>query len=34
MMAMAGILSFKEPASPLRLLGVVISIAGLLLLRR
>jgi len=34
MMAIAGILFFKEPASPLRLLGVVMSIAGLLLLRR
>jgi len=34
MMAVAGILFFKEPASPLRLLGVVMSIAGLLLLRR
>lgn len=34
MMAVAGILFFKEPASPLRLLGVVLSIVGLLLLRR
>jgi transporter family protein len=34
MMAIAGILFFKEPASPLRLLGVVLSIGGLLLLRR
>jgi transporter family protein len=34
MMAIAGILFFKEPASPLRLLGVVLSIVGLLLLRR
>ena len=34
MMAVAGIFFFKEPASPLRLLGVVMSIAGLLLLRR
>src|SRR6266436_10267394 len=34
MMAIAGILFFKEPASPLRLLGVVMSIVGLLLLRR
>lgn len=33
MMAVAGIFFFKEPASPLRLLGVVLSIAGLLLLR-
>ncbi|MEY2395913.1 MAG: bacterial/archaeal transporter family protein [Acidobacteriaceae bacterium] len=33
MMAVAGILFFKEPASPLRLLGVVLSISGLLLLR-
>jgi len=34
MMAVAGIFFFKEPASPLRLLGVVMSIGGLLLLRR
>jgi transporter family protein len=34
MMAIAGVLFFKEPASPVRLLGVVMSIAGLLLLRR
>src|SRR5256714_11528513 len=34
MMALTGILFFKEPASPLRLLGVAMSIAGLLLLRR
>jgi transporter family protein len=34
MMAVAGIFFFKEPASPLRLLGVLMSIAGLLLLRR
>jgi transporter family protein len=34
MMAIAGILFFKEPASPLRSLGIVMSIAGLLLLRR
>src|SRR5437773_1187369 len=34
MMALAGILFFKEPASPLRLLGVAMSIASLLLLRR
>jgi len=34
MMALAGILFFKEPASALRLLGVALSIAGLLLLRR
>jgi transporter family protein len=34
MMAVAGVLFFKEPASPLRLLGVVLSIVGLLLLRR
>lgn len=34
MMAIAGILFFKEPASPLRLLGVALSILGLLLLRR
>ena len=33
MMALAGIFFFKEQASPLRLLGVVLSIAGLLLLR-
>ena len=30
MMAIAGILFFKEPASPLRLLGVMMSITGLL----
>src|SRR5436190_9847360 len=34
MMALAGIFFFKEPASPLRLLGVALSIIGLLLLRR
>ena len=34
LMALAGIFFFKEPASPLRLLGVVLSIVGLLLLRR
>jgi multidrug transporter EmrE-like cation transporter len=34
MMAIAGILLVKEPASPRRLLGVVMSIAGLLSLRR
>jgi len=34
MMAVAGICFFKEPASPLRLFGVVLSIVGLLLLRR
>jgi transporter family protein len=34
LMAVAGILFFKEPASPLRLLGVALSIMGLLLLRR
>ena len=34
MMALAGIFFFKETASPLRLLGVVLSIVGLLLLRR
>src|SRR5947207_5212479 len=33
MMALAGILFFKESLSPLRLLGVAMSIAGLLLLR-
>src|SRR5947207_15766970 len=34
MMALAGILFFKEPASLLRLIGIALSIAGLLLLRR
>ncbi|HZE56609.1 MAG TPA: EamA family transporter [Chthoniobacterales bacterium] len=34
LMAVAGILFFKESASPLRLLGVALSIIGLLLLRR
>lgn len=34
MMALAGMIFFKESASPLRLLGVALSIAGLLLLRR
>jgi len=34
MMALAGMIFFKESASALRLLGVVLSIAGLLLLRR
>jgi transporter family protein len=33
-MALAGILFFKESASPLRLLGIALSITGLLLLRR
>jgi transporter family protein len=34
LMALVGVLFFKESASPLRLLGVALSIAGLLLLRR
>ena len=34
LMALVGILFFKETASPLRLLGVTLSIAGLLFLRR
>ena len=34
MMALAGMIFFKESAYALRLLGVVLSIAGLLLLRR
>jgi len=34
MMALAGIVFFKEPASLLRLIGITLSIAGLLLLRR
>jgi transporter family protein len=33
LMALAGILFFKEPTSPVRLLGVALSIGGLLLLR-
>ncbi|HSP45612.1 MAG TPA: EamA family transporter [Chthoniobacterales bacterium] len=33
LMALAGILFFNEPASPVRLLGVALSIGGLLLLR-
>jgi transporter family protein len=33
LMALAGILFFKESASPLRLIGVALSIIGLLLLR-
>ena len=32
-MAIAGIAFFKEPASPLRLLGIVLALAGLFLLR-
>jgi len=32
-MDLAGILFFKEPASPLRLLGVALALAGLFLLR-
>ena len=32
-MAIAGILFFKEPASPLRLFGIVLALAGLFLLR-
>ena len=32
-MAIAGILFFKEPASALRLLGIVLAMAGLFLLR-
>ena len=34
LMAVAGMLFFKEPASPLRVVGVVLAIAGLLLLHR
>jgi transporter family protein len=34
LMAVAGIAFFREPASPPRLLGIVLSIVGLLLLRR
>jgi transporter family protein len=32
-MAVAGILFFKEPASAARLLGIVLALAGLFLLR-
>lgn len=34
LMAMAGILFFKEPASASRLIGIVLAITGLLLLRK
>ncbi len=33
LMAVAGILFFKEPASPLRLLGIALALVGLVLLR-
>ena len=33
LMALAGIVFFKEPASPVRLLGVALALVGLLLLR-
>jgi transporter family protein len=33
LMAVAGILFFKEPAAPLRLLGIVLALVGLFLLR-
>jgi multidrug transporter EmrE-like cation transporter len=32
-MAEVGILLFKEPAAPLRLLGIVLALGGLFLLR-
>jgi transporter family protein len=32
-MALAGILFFKEPAAPARLLGIILALAGLFLLR-